>query len=216
MIFIIAGLVAVNYLIEYVKRLVMSAIERKRMAEEQKRIERMQHENLIRRSETIAEDNERLNREIKKKSGELVGTDLKRMQASDTLREVTARIKELASSSPGVSSEKLLSSLRSLLRMIKAQEASAGSNVDIENNINIVFDDMLTKLVKKYPKLTRTDIRLCSYLKLNMSSKEIASLMNISERRVESSRYRLRKKLGMESGQSFTEFFTSIDDPNEA
>lgn len=216
MIFIIAGLVAVNYLIEYVKRLVMSAIERKRMAEEQKRIERMQHENLIRRSETIAEDNERLNREIKKKSGELVGTDLKRMQASDTLREVTARIKELASSSPGVSSEKLLSSLRSLLRMIKAQEASAGSNVDIENNINIVFDDMLTKLVKKYPKLTRTDIRLCSYLKLNMSSKEIASLMNISERSVESSRYRLRKKLGMESGQSFTEFFTSIDDPKEA
>ena len=76
--------------------------------------------------------------------------------------------------------------------------------------MNIAFDDMLTKLVRRYPKLSRTDIKLCSYLKLNLSSKEIAALMNISERSVESSRYRLRKKLGMASGQSFAEFFASL------
>ena len=48
-----------------------------------------------------------------------------------------------------------------------------------------------------HPKLTPNDMRLCAYLRLNLSSKEIAPLFNISAKSVEIKRYRLRKRMGL-------------------
>ena len=58
-----------------------------------------------------------------------------------------------------------------------------------------VHTNYLKKLKDQYPSLTTSDLKLAAYLRLNLSSKEIAQLMNISIRGVETSRYRLRKKL---------------------
>ena len=62
----------------------------------------------------------------------------------------------------------------------------------------------------KYPKLTANELKLCTFLRLNLSTKEIAQLMNISLRGVELSRYRLRKKLELPTETSLFEFFNSI------
>jgi ligand-binding sensor domain-containing protein/DNA-binding CsgD family transcriptional regulator len=58
-----------------------------------------------------------------------------------------------------------------------------------------VHESFLTRLKTKYPSLTPTELRLCAFLKMNISTKEIAPLMNISVRGVEICRYRVRKKL---------------------
>jgi FixJ family two-component response regulator len=63
-----------------------------------------------------------------------------------------------------------------------------------ETNLNQIHE-FIIKLSKKYPNLTAKDIKLCIYLKMNLTSKEIAPMMNISFRGVELHRYRLRKKL---------------------
>ncbi|MES2419152.1 MAG: triple tyrosine motif-containing protein [Bacteroidota bacterium] len=60
-----------------------------------------------------------------------------------------------------------------------------------------VHANYLSNLKEKYPHLSAGDLKLCAYLKLNLSSKEIAQLLNITPRAVEVSRYRLRKKLGL-------------------
>ncbi|RZK41913.1 MAG: transcriptional regulator [Pedobacter sp.] len=60
-----------------------------------------------------------------------------------------------------------------------------------------VHANYLSNLKDKYPNLSPSDLKLCAYLKLNLSSKEIAQLLNITPRAVEVSRYRLRKKLGL-------------------
>lgn len=60
-----------------------------------------------------------------------------------------------------------------------------------------VHTNFLSNLKDKYPNLSPSDLKLCAYLKLNLSSKEIAQLLNITPRAVEVSRYRLRKKLGL-------------------
>lgn len=60
-----------------------------------------------------------------------------------------------------------------------------------------VHANFLSNLKEKYPNLSPSDMKLCAYLKLNLSSKEIAQLLNITPRAVEVSRYRLRKKLGL-------------------
>ena len=55
----------------------------------------------------------------------------------------------------------------------------------------------MKKLKHKHSNLTSNDLRLCTYLRLNLSSKEIAPLLNISIRSVEVKRYRLRKKMNL-------------------
>ena len=71
---------------------------------------------------------------------------------------------------------------------------------------SIATDDFLTKIKTAYPDLSARELRLCSYLKLNVSSKEIAEYLCISIRGVESLRYRVRKKLGLSKGQDLTAF----------
>ena len=71
-----------------------------------------------------------------------------------------------------------------------------------EEYFNTIYDGLLDRLMEKYPKLTKTDLKLCVYIKLNMSTKEIAEMMSISPRSVEMARYRLRKKLGLSPEES--------------
>ncbi|MDU1890671.1 MAG: triple tyrosine motif-containing protein [Dysgonomonas sp.] len=94
----------------------------------------------------------------------------------------------------------------------------------LNNNMNseddwkmflIKFEEKHTGFFKKmkslYPQLTNNDLRLCACLKLNLETKEIAALMNLSVRAVENSRYRLRKKLNIQPSQNLNEFFLTID-----
>lgn len=79
----------------------------------------------------------------------------------------------------------------------------------------IKFEEKHTGFFKKiknmYPELTTGDLRLCACLKLNLETKEIASLMNLSVRAVENNRYRLRKKMNLDATQNLNEFILSIE-----
>jgi DNA-binding CsgD family transcriptional regulator len=71
-------------------------------------------------------------------------------------------------------------------------------------------EKFLQKLMTKYPQLSHSDLRLCAYLRMNLSSKEIAPLLRISYRGVENHRYRLRKKLHLKKEVNLTDFILSI------
>ncbi len=73
-------------------------------------------------------------------------------------------------------------------------------------HFNELHEDFFDRLKKAYPSLTPKDLRLCAYLKMNLTTKEMATLMNVSLRGVEASRYRLRKKLDLSSEANLTEF----------
>lgn len=75
-----------------------------------------------------------------------------------------------------------------------------------EQNFDVVYDDYLKRLSQRYPQLTVSDKKMCAYLKMDLSSKEIAPLLNITVRSVEMTRYRLRKKLGLSREDNLTEF----------
>src|SRR5690606_19392049 len=70
--------------------------------------------------------------------------------------------------------------------------------------------DFLKKVKKAHQSLTPNDLRLCAYLRLNLSSKEIAPLLNISVRSVEIKRYRLRKKMDLPHELGLVEYILSI------
>ena len=75
---------------------------------------------------------------------------------------------------------------------------NSGSNYkSFENQFVHVYPDFHKSLLSLHPLLSTTDLRLCSYIRMNQSSNEIAQLTGVSIRTVESQRYRLRKKIGI-------------------
>ena len=78
---------------------------------------------------------------------------------------------------------------------------------EVFNNTDKHFIDKIKSL---HPDLTSNDLRFCTYLRLNLSSKEIAPLLNISVRSVEVKRYRLRKKIGLDHTESLTDYILNI------
>ncbi|MFZ2286457.1 MAG: triple tyrosine motif-containing protein [Bacteroidales bacterium] len=79
-----------------------------------------------------------------------------------------------------------------------------------ENAFDEVHEEFLNRLKLKYPSLTPTELRLCAFLKMNISTKEIAPLMNISVRGVEICRYRIRKKMGIKRETNLTSLLINI------
>jgi DNA-binding CsgD family transcriptional regulator len=93
----------------------------------------------------------------------------------------------------------------------------------IDNNLNNTDDwklfkeafdnadkDFLKLVKEKHPNLTPNDLKLCAYLRLNLASKEIAPLLNISPRSVEVKRYRLRKKMNLAPKSSLTNYILEL------
>ncbi len=84
------------------------------------------------------------------------------------------------------------------------------SPIELSNKVKSIKDELIFKLSKAHPSLTEKDRRLCVLLMLNLSSKEMANILNIQEESVEKSRSRLRKKMSLSSNQNFIEYFNSI------
>ena len=79
-----------------------------------------------------------------------------------------------------------------------------------EKAFNNADKDFLKKVKKAHPTLTHNDLRLCAFLRLNLLSKEIAPLLNISVRSVEIKRYRLRKKMNLSRDESIVDHFVNL------
>ena len=75
-----------------------------------------------------------------------------------------------------------------------------------EHNFDMVYEDYLKRLGERFPQLTVGDKRLCAYLKMDLCSKDIAPLLNMSVRSVEMARYRLRKKMELSRDVNLTDF----------
>ncbi|QCR22253.1 triple tyrosine motif-containing protein [Pontibacter sp. SGAir0037] len=79
-----------------------------------------------------------------------------------------------------------------------------------ESSFNEAHENYFKKLKADHPDLTPNDLKLCAFLRMNMNSKEIASLLNITVRGVELRRYRLRKRLNLEHETNLTEYLLNV------
>ncbi|MBZ0242401.1 MAG: hypothetical protein K8F24_04235, partial [Bacteroidales bacterium] len=81
---------------------------------------------------------------------------------------------------------------------------------EFQKTMQQVSEGFAKKLKTRFPNLTKNEERLCTMLKLNLSSKEIAALNNSSVRAIEMGRYRLRKKLKLDQEQNIVGFLQEI------
>ena len=167
--------------------------ETRRLAEEK----RQEQQRLLRLKEDL------LKKELENKNNELILQTtalVKRNQAIQALLEELDKQKEtLGDRYPN----KLYNRLR------EAMEAAINNQADwiqFENYFNSAHQNFIERIRQNFSDITTGDLRICCLLRMNLSTKEIASLLNISVRAVELRRYRLRKRLGLESDTNLVEF----------
>ncbi|KRD10640.1 histidine kinase [Flavobacterium sp. Root901] len=139
--------------------------------------------------------------ELQTKSSEVAGKSLSIAKQSEMIENIQNIL----------DSEKDFNKLKSeIKKAIKINEVNKHEWEIFETNLNQIHNEFIINLSKKYPHLTPKDIKLCVYLKMNLSSKEIAPMMNISFRGVELHRYRLRKKLNLSQEENLSKFLLTL------
>ncbi|SHL20387.1 helix-turn-helix and ligand-binding sensor domain-containing protein [Flavobacterium chilense] len=139
--------------------------------------------------------------ELQTKSSEVAGKSLSIAKQSEMIDNIQNIL----------DSEKDFNKLKSeIKKAIKINEVNKHEWEIFETNLNQIHNEFIINLSKKFPNLTPKDIKLCVYLKMNLSSKEIAPMMNISFRGVELHRYRLRKKLNLTQDENLSKFLLSV------
>jgi hypothetical protein len=155
--------------------------------------------------EIIKLQNEKLAQEVLLKKKELADASMHLVEREDALSRVKDELKKLYKKT-GNNHD-----VKSALQLLHGVEKNSSNWDQFAGHFNEVSNDFLKKLKTRYPMLTNSDLKVCAYLQLNLSSKEIAQLMNISVRGVEMSRYRVRKKLNLPQEQSLNEFLNGIE-----
>ena len=152
-------------------------------------------------------EKEKLELQIKSKNQELASNTMHLVQKSEILQKLKVEINTIAKTTSDKATSK---NLRAIIRKISTDERLDVDWEDFARHFDQVHEQFLQRLREKYPQLTPKDHRLCAYLRMNLASKEIAPLMNISVRSVEVARYRLRKKLELDSEINLIEFMMEI------
>jgi ligand-binding sensor domain-containing protein/DNA-binding CsgD family transcriptional regulator len=145
--------------------------------------------------ERIRSRNEKLQEDILRKSQELANSTFNLVRKN----EILIQLKETLAHNPRADH-------RQLIRLIDRHLSDEEDWQMFETNFNQVHEVFFKKLKQTYPDLTPGDLRLAAYLRMNLSSKEIAPLLNISLRGVENKRYRLRRKIELDNEENLTDF----------
>ncbi|HKK78982.1 MAG TPA: triple tyrosine motif-containing protein, partial [Phaeodactylibacter sp.] len=97
-----------------------------------------------------------------------------------------------------------------MVRKLDAELRNEDHWKDFDIYFNQVDQDFFQSLLIKHPALTQNDLRLCSLIRINLSTKEIAFLLNISTRAVEQGRYRLKKRLELSKEEDLNKYITGF------
>ncbi|WP_194766038.1 LuxR C-terminal-related transcriptional regulator [Tamlana sp. I1] len=147
----------------------------------------------------LVEKNNLIN-EIKTRKKELTNRTASIVKKNETIILLRNELKRLEKVSPNVTRTK------NILHRSGEQLDSKNDWHIFESKFNELNEDFFKNLSKAFPKLTTKDRKLCAYIKVGLTSKEIAPLLGITVRSVELQRYRLRKKLNLDAEITFIEF----------
>lgn len=210
----IVALLLIIAVIRYVKRRIeaehvktkLEALKAKKMLELE--VEQLK---LQRDKEEISKDRTHLQEEILQNSKELANYTMLLIKKKDIFNEITVDLKELKDYVKNDDSRKKLFQIFQKLNQHKIGE----DYLEVfDVNFEKVHHNFFEELKKLNPTLTKRELRLCAFVKMNLTNKEISPLLNISLRGVENARYRIRKKLDVNHEDNFVAFLENV--ANEA
>ncbi|WP_268223830.1 triple tyrosine motif-containing protein [Sinomicrobium oceani] len=165
----------------------------KLIARQQKELEIKQLES---RQEIMTLENQKLENDMASKNRELAATTMSLIKKNELLTELKDRL----------SAVKDRGRIDDVISFINKNMEDEDNWKLFEEAFNNADQDFLHAIKRRHPDLTPNDLKLCAYLRLNLSSKEIAPILNISVRSVEIKRYRLRKKMKLDHKKGLAEY----------
>lgn len=151
-------------------------------------------------------EKQRLNEELDNKNLELAQFARNRVQQSELLNNILDRLKKLKQ----VPDEEKYPAIRNLVSELDNNIKNNQELSDFHQYIEEVTEAFSLKLDTIFPNLTRNEKKLAIFLRLGLSTKEVASLQNVSIKAIEMARYRLRKKLNLDNEDHLHEVFQTI------
>ncbi|MFO0468793.1 MAG: triple tyrosine motif-containing protein, partial [Bacteroidota bacterium] len=148
-------------------------------------------------------ENEKLQLDNDTKNQELASTTLHLLQKNELIQDLSIKLSEISKSSKEKETKQAIDQL---LNKVASDHQMDEDWEVFALHFNQVHLDFLHRISEKYPDITPKDQKLCAFLRMNLSSKEIAPLLGISIRGVEISRYRLRKKLQLGADDNLSTF----------
>ena len=144
--------------------------------------------------------NDKLQHEIDSKTRELASSTMSIIKKNEILNTIKSELVEV----------KDANNIKPVLKIINKNLSNTDDWEVFQEAFNNADSDFLKKVKIAHPILTPNDLRLCAYLRLNLASKEIAPLLNISARSIEIKRYRLRKKMDLPHEKSLVEYILEL------
>jgi DNA-binding CsgD family transcriptional regulator len=182
-------------------------LEIEKHQEEQKQLMYLHQLELERNEkEIIRLQNAKLQSEIQVKNTELASTAFNLVQKGEMLMKVKEEFVRMKRSSE---IDKETDDYKKILRMLGDDKMKKNWE-QFAVHFDKVHSNFLVSLKNTYPYLTASDLKLCAYLRLNLTSKEIAQIMNITIKGVELGRHRLRKKLGIQPEVNLVNFLLNF------
>lgn len=144
--------------------------------------------------------------ELKGKDNDLMNFALHLVQKNEVLKQLKSELKGISTTHDAEINRKVKD-----LSIHIQQNLQIQKEIDeFQTKVDQTYDEFFKKLKIRFPSLTKNEERLCALLRLELSTKEIATLNNISVKAVEMSRYRLRKKCGIENSEGLPKYLQNI------
>ena len=156
----------------------------------------------------IVNQNEKIAKsELEHKKRELAAISTNIVQENEQVSNI---LKDLKYYSSLLKSEKDRNSFSPLIKSINRILSEKRKEDLYSDQFNAAYPGYLEYLTRTYPDLTTADLKLCTFLRMNLNTKEIAEIMGLSVRSVESRRYRLRKKLNLSKDEDLVSNLISL------
>jgi tetratricopeptide (TPR) repeat protein/DNA-binding CsgD family transcriptional regulator len=182
---------------------VQGAEMRRAIAEMQMRFD---VESTAREREIYRLKSEQLEREMEHRARELTAMAANLIQKNELLEKLTDQIKQL-NRTPA---DDVRRQTRTILNQISDNRQSDQGWKDFEQQLALLHGDFVSRLSTRFPALAPTEIKICSLLKLGLSTKQISELMGSSDRTVENHRYRIKKKIDPDSPTGLVTFLAGV------
>ncbi|HEV3224881.1 MAG TPA: triple tyrosine motif-containing protein [Puia sp.] len=185
--------------------------QQQKYEEEQKRLTYL-HELELEKSEKeiVKLRNEKLEAEIAFKNTELASTAMHLVQKGELLGNIKEEMSRIKKNTNGHAAP---DEFKKIMRILSEENKMDKDWELFAQHFDHVHSDFLSNIKARYPTLSPHELKLCAYLRMNLSSKEIAQLESISVRGVEIGRYRLRKKLKINTETNLFDFLLEISSP---
>ncbi|MBN1340034.1 MAG: hypothetical protein JXA03_11965 [Bacteroidales bacterium] len=209
-VYILIGVVLVSIILLMIRKKIERSKQKEILRQQEKfkeREDKLQRETLEAEKEIIRLRNEKLSEQMTMKDKELANSTLEMIQKNKLLNKIKNDLKKISSGTPD---QELKNQIHILAKKINRELDTEKQWEIFETHFENVHEAFLKRLKSRYPDLSPRELKLCAYLRLNISSKEIAALMNISTRGIEISRYRLRKKLDLQRNENLTDFILTF------